>query len=164
MSRFVRCGSAGRGVAARLAAGFLVLIGAFGTPEASARLNYGPVTISGNMETQNILRVPDLDQWSFVQQRNTLRLEYDHALLEKGALFGVVPAGFLQSAKFFAYYRLVYDTIYDLAPGPRLQAMDGSRAGGLDGVGAVGGIRGAARTDVALDNQIRELYTDFTLS
>ena len=148
-----------------MALGLAAFLAASWAPEAAARLSYGPVTLGGNVETQNILRVPELDQWSFVMQRNTLRLEYEHRLLDKGMFLGLADlSGMFYKINFFTYYRLVYDTIYDLGPGPRLEAMDGSRAQSFHGVGQVGGIPGSRRTDYALENNIRELYVDMDLA
>ena len=163
MPRLVCCRVGGcRDVARSIIAG-AALAGLLLAGEAGARISSGPVSISGNLETQNILRVPDVDEWSFVQQRNTLRLEYDHALIQKGSLLGMADVSFLRQAKFFTYYRLVYDTIYDLAPGPRLEAADGSRGGALHDIGPIRGVARNARTDVALENNIREMYLDFDL-
>jgi hypothetical protein len=124
------------------------------TPPAGATLRYGPIQISGNLQTQNLFRVPDLDQWSIVQQRNTFRLQYEHQLVEGGLLFKETPIPFVTEANLFAYYRFVYDSVFDMAPGGHLQASDGSPAGRLED------LPNGVRRNVAMENVLREFFVD----
>ncbi len=126
-----------------------------GARPAGATLMYGDVQISGNVETQNLIRLGNSFDFDPVQQRNTFRLQYEHRLVKKGRLLnGVASIPFLKDVDFFAYYRGVYDSIYDIAPGGLLRAQDGSRAG------RIGDTRGGARSDVAFENVLREIYLD----
>src|SRR5437588_12496241 len=91
--------------------------------EADATFRYGDIQISGNIQTQNLFRIQDgtntFNSFNDVQQRNTFRLQYEHALIKQGDLLnGLVNLKpVFKSSAFFAYYRLVYDSIYDIAPG-----------------------------------------------
>ncbi|HVM94886.1 MAG TPA: hypothetical protein VMT89_00800, partial [Candidatus Acidoferrales bacterium] len=44
---------------------------------ASATTKYGPLEISGNLETQNLVRNSTADELQFTQNRNTFRLRVD---------------------------------------------------------------------------------------
>ncbi|MGH7819681.1 MAG: hypothetical protein ACREQ9_07905, partial [Candidatus Binatia bacterium] len=112
------------GVSAVVGAVFVATV--LSASQALATFRYGPVQVSGNFQTQNLFRVPDLDQLSVVQQRNTFRLQYEHQLIEGGLLFKDFAVPLVNEANFFAYYRFVYDSIFDIAPGGNLEASDGS--------------------------------------
>src|ERR1051326_2760733 len=62
-----------------------------------------------------------------------------------------------KSINFFAYYRLVYDSIYDIAPGPFIRSQDGSRSGKLSD------FPDNRRRDLALENVLREVFVDVDL-
>ncbi|MGH7822250.1 MAG: hypothetical protein ACREQ9_21010, partial [Candidatus Binatia bacterium] len=64
------------------AAGAALIAGTLVTP-ADATFRYGPVQLSGNLETQQLIRVDKRNGDHFqalnpVQQRNTFRLQYEH--------------------------------------------------------------------------------------
>ena len=46
---------------------------------AGATLRFGPLQISGNAQSQNLVRTPDASTWEYIQNRNTahIRLDYD---------------------------------------------------------------------------------------
>ncbi|MGH7857271.1 MAG: DUF1302 family protein, partial [Candidatus Binatia bacterium] len=140
---------------------------------AEATFRYGPVQISGNLETQQLIRVDQANGQHFqalnpVQQRNTFRLQYEHDLVRGGSLLDMVEVPFINKADFFAYYRLVYESIYHIAPGGRLKASDGSRAGSLDETRLSNGdvvknFSDSARTALAIENVLREVFLDLDL-
>ncbi|MGH7802721.1 MAG: DUF1302 family protein, partial [Candidatus Binatia bacterium] len=137
---------------ARAAAIALILLGAT-TSEATIR--YGDVQISGNLETQTLFRLGNSFDFDPVQLRNTLRLQYEHKLATEGSFFGgglTIPG--IRDVDFFAYYRGVYDGIYDLAPGGQLRTQDGSPGGSLDDIPK------RNRKDLAWENVLREIYLD----
>ncbi len=148
-----RLGS-GRGGSRRgLAAGVALWLAS--AAPVSATLHLGDVQISGNVEIQNLIRLGNSFDFDPVQQRNTLRLQYEHRLVKKGSLLGgVASLPFLRDVDLFAYYRGVYDSIYDIAPGGLLRTQDGSRGG------RISDFRGGQRSDVALENVLREIYLD----
>ncbi len=51
-------------------------------------LGLGDLDVSGNLQTQNIIRHPDAERLMFIQQRNTFRLRVDWDLVEDGRLLG----------------------------------------------------------------------------
>ncbi len=125
---------------------------------ASSTVRYGDIQISGNVETQELFRIDrspssQLNHFDLIQQRNTLRLQYEQLIVKNGTLAGFrVP--FMREASFFAYYRGVYDSAYDLAPGPGRRVNDGSPGGGFRS------IRGSERADIAFEDVLREVYVD----
>src|ERR1051325_4910323 len=133
----------------------ILAFGALAVAPAEATIRYGDIQISGNLETQNLVRLHGNFELQPVQQRNTFRFQYEHALVKGGKLLGgdfEIPG--IRSIDFFGYYRGVYDSIYDIAPGGYLHAQDGSRAGRISTIG-----RGD-RTDIAWENVIREVFLD----
>jgi len=140
---------------------------------ARATYRWGSIQISGNLESQQLLRVDqgngqDFQAFNLVQQRNTLRLQYEQDLVKRGLLFDTVPLFIFDKMSFFAYYRLVYESVYHIAPGPRLKANDGSRAGSLDETHLDNGdtvqiFSNRARNALALENVLREVFLDFGL-
>ncbi len=130
----------------------------FSVSPARATLRYGDIQISGNVQTQNLVRIAEIDRPHPIQQRNTFRLQYEHQLAQGGQFLKSVRLPGIQSINFFLYYRFVYDSIYDIAPGGKLQASDGSTGGKLSQ------IPDGARRDIAFENVIREVFLDLKLS
>src|SRR5216684_7211563 len=50
----------------------LLLVPLLLCPRAQADLTSGPLSLSGNLQTQQILRHPELEKWSMIQQRNVV--------------------------------------------------------------------------------------------
>jgi len=153
---------------------FLIpLLALFLASTSEATFRYGPIQISGNLESQQLIRLdqgPDemFQAFDLIQQRNTLRLQYEHDLVRDGSMLEMLPVPFVKKASFFAYYRFVYDSIYDIAPGAALRANDGSRAGSLDDTRLSNGqtvrhFSGGARHALGLENVLREVFVDFEL-
>jgi hypothetical protein len=132
--------------------------------EAGATFRYGDIQISGNIQTQNLFRIQNgtdtFHAFDPVQQRNTFRLQYEHALIKQGDLLNGLAnlKPIFKSAAFFAYYRLVYDSIYDIAPGPFIRSQDGSRSG------KISDFSNGERRDMAMENVLREVFVDLDLS
>jgi len=134
---------------------------------AAALPRYGPIELSGNISAQQLIRHPDVDQFSIVQQRNTLKLRLDYSLLDRGRLNlppllsagGVVIGGlsFIEQARLFVLYRAAYDSVYDFTPGFAQNNIYGVRNGlRLDQIPADG------RDALKLENKLREAYVDLT--
>src|SRR2546427_10666961 len=115
-------GDRGRG---RLAIICLLSLLVFTLSVASAHADFtsGPLSFSGNLQTQQIFRHPEPDKWSIIQQRNVVpvRLEYDW--IKEGQAFGRLAFPWIQRAHLVVLYRGVYDSIYDFQPGPRQEAF-----------------------------------------
>ena len=70
MARFGRVEGRGRWVGAVAAVGWMVLA----ISPAVATMKYGAVQLSGAVDTQNLVRHHDINEWGFVQNRNTATL------------------------------------------------------------------------------------------
>jgi hypothetical protein len=159
-----------RAVCAALAA--LVLVLAPGLAGATQR--WGPVQLSGNLQSQNLIRHPDADDFHFIQNRNSVRLKLEYAWLERGKFYGKYNIPFIESSNLFLLYRGVYDSIYDTTPymiekedihghsygGKNLfeyaKSLGRVRALTLDGLGR------DARDRLKFENSLREIYADIT--
>ena len=96
----------------RARAGFMVCLLALSlspmlcTP-AAATMKFGAVQLSGNVETQNLIRNSSVESLQPVQQRNTIRLRVDWDWLQNGQFLDTVSIPFTfefdgQSGKTFA--------------------------------------------------------------
>ena len=130
-----------------------------GSGVAHATMKYGPLELSGNLQSQNIVRNPDIDEFHFIQQRNTMRFRVDWDWFEKGKLMDRFELPFLKSSKLFLLYRGVYDSIYDIQPTLRERDFRGrkpSRIGQRD----LGDLDSSTRDALKFENVLRELYVD----
>lgn len=148
----------------------LVAIAAFAVAGALPRSpvlaaeRFGPLQVSGSLETQSLLRHPDVDRWSLVQQRNTLRLRFNLDIVKDGAgTLGVSLPG-VRSASIFLLYRPVYDSAFDLRPGPRQDVFpyaNGITSASMDAFPQ--SVIDSIRESNAGLNAFRELYLDLAL-
>jgi hypothetical protein len=131
-----------------------------GAAPAKATSRYGPLEVSGNLETQNLVRHADPTDLQFIQNRNTFRLRVDWDWLQKGKLIEKINVPFIERSKLYVLYRGVYDGFYDLAPGDRVhgQTRFDDQVGGR-----VTGIPGDQRTSLKWENTLREAYIDAKL-
>ncbi|HUI25409.1 MAG TPA: hypothetical protein VL403_04935, partial [Candidatus Kryptonia bacterium] len=81
-----------------------------------ATIKYGAVQISGNLESQNLVRDPEVDKFQFIQNRNTFRLRFDWDWLQNGKLIDKYDIPFIERSKLFLLYRGVYDGFYEIQP------------------------------------------------
>ena len=127
---------------------------------AVALLKYGPLQISGNLETQNLIRDPEPDQFQFIQNRNSFRLRVDWDWLENGKFIEKIDVPFIERSKLFVLYRGVYDGFYDIAPNDLQRGQ--TRADDVVG-GRISDLSGSQRTNLKFENRLREAYTDLKL-
>jgi len=144
----------------------------FFPPLATATQKWGPVQLSGNIQSQNLIRTPDESTYKFIQQRNTAHIKLEYKWMEAGKFYNKYDIPFVESSNLFLLYRGVYDSIYDYTP-DTLQKEDihGRTYGGLnifqfakfvhradalrlDSLGHGG------RDALKFDNQLREAYAD----
>jgi hypothetical protein len=83
---------------------------------ARATQKFGPLELSGNVETQELIRHSNIERYQFVQNRNTFRLRVDYDWLQNGKLIDRFEMPFIERSKLFLLYRGVYDGFYDIAP------------------------------------------------
>jgi hypothetical protein len=95
----------------------LALLLAGGPRSAVATLRFGALQISGNVQSQNLVRHPDASTYEYIQNRNTARLRLDYDWLEGGKLIGKYSLPFVERSQLSILWRGVYDSIYDTTPG-----------------------------------------------
>jgi uncharacterized protein DUF1302 len=131
----------------------LFSLGCIGTAGALPR--YGPFEVSGNISAQQEIRNPDIDQYSLVQQRNTLKLRLDYLMLDHGRLIERFDVPFIDRTSLFLLYRGVYDSVYDSTPGFVQNDIYNHKSNlKLDD------LRSATRDSIKFQNDLREAYLD----
>src|SRR5882762_4203663 len=99
---------------------------------ALATQKFGPFQLSGNLQTQNLVRHPDASTYEFIQNRNTAHIQLQYKWLEAGKFYSKYDIPFIESSSLFLLYRGVYDSIYDTTPGfIEKEDIHGKAYGGL---------------------------------
>jgi hypothetical protein len=142
---------------------------------ATATQKFGPIQLSGNLQSYNIVRHPDQNQYEFIMNRNVARVRFEYKWLEAGKFYNKYDVPFLESSNLFVLWRGVYDSVYDTTPhvlekrdihgsaynGQNFYDYGRETRGlprsffGLDGIGDEG------LDALKFDNQLREAYADF---
>src|SRR6059058_5166577 len=170
-------------------AALAVALAAFIPRPAAATQKFGPIQLSVNLQTQNLVRHPDDAHYEFIQNRNTARIQFDYDWLQSGLFYGKYNIPFIESSHLFVVYRGVYDSIYDTTPGffeksdihgrayPGLktgQFLDifdrATKVGVPNAAGSftrltrtqlsISGLTHGERDALKFDNQLREAYAD----
>src|SRR5207244_7707795 len=84
---------------------------------ARATQKFGPVQLSGNLQTANIVRTPDQNTYEYIMNRNTAHVRLDYDWLQSGKFYNKYDIPFLESSHLSIVWRGVYDSIYDTKPG-----------------------------------------------
>ena len=147
----------------------------------SATQKFGPLQLSGNLQSQNLIRTPDVSTYEFIQNRNTahLRLEYDW--LQSGqvlrqvrhpvhrALEPLPPLArrLRQHLRHHARLhregghprraRTAAQNVFEFATEPERAEPRAERAA------RISGLTHEARDALKFDNQLREAYVDLKL-
>lgn len=127
--------------------------------EASAAHTFGPLDVAGSLQSQTIVRHPDVDEFHLVQQRNTVRVRARWSLVRDGKLFGRFAAGGLETVDLRLLYRGAYDSIYDATPTFRERDLRGrkpSRIAERD----LGDLSRGALDAIKFESQLREAFAD----
>jgi hypothetical protein len=156
---------------------------------AGATIRYGPIQLSGSIDSQNLVRTSNLNDFSFVQNRNTALLRFEYDWIKDGLLWNKVHIPFVKRSQIFILYRGVYDGFYDIAPGgntagvSRLDELvggpiEGNRIGQVNLVadplnpgefteelldGPYSRLTESSRDKAKFENTLREAYIDFKL-
>jgi hypothetical protein len=159
-----------RSVVLVVLASMLVLLG---LRPARATQKWGPLQLSGNLQSQNIVRTPDPGTFEFIQNRNTAHIRLDYDWLQGGKFYNKYDIPFIESSHLFLLYRGVYDSVYDLLPGfQQKEDIHGRAYGGLDlhdfavsrgftrNVLELASMNRAARDAVKFESALREAYAD----
>jgi hypothetical protein len=158
-----------------LVATFAILLAA----PAPATQKFGPLQLSGNLQSQNIIRNPDAADYNLVQQRNVARIRLDYDWLQAGKFYGKYDIPFIDRSKLFLLWRGVYDSIYDTTPGfIEKEDIHGKAYGNKNvfqfatdpnGLNlkrpqlTVSGLTDQQRTAYKFENTLREAYADVKL-
>jgi hypothetical protein len=137
----------------------LLLLGS-GTAQATQK--FGPLEISGNLQSQNIVRNPDIDEFHLIQQRNTMRFRVDWDWFQDGKLIDRFELPFIKSSKLFLLYRGIYDSVYDTTPTLRERDLRG-RKPGPSALRDLDDLDRSARDSLKFENSLREVYVDLKL-
>ena len=80
-------------------ASVLIVAGALLTGPAAATMRFGPLQISGNLQSQNIVRTPDAQTYQFIQNRNVARIQLVYDWLQGGKLMDRYNIPFIRDSK-----------------------------------------------------------------
>jgi len=146
---------------------------------ARATQKFGPIQLSGNLQTANIVRTPDQNTYEYIMNRNTAHVRLDYDWLQSGKFYNKYDIPFLESSHLSVVWRGVYDSIYDTTPGFIQKEDNHGRAySGLDvfdfaklkggpkfarSVLTLSGLSRRDRDALKFDNQLREAYADLKL-
>jgi hypothetical protein len=84
---------------------------------AHSTLKYGPIEISGSVDSQTLGRANEIDEWQFIQNRNTALVRFEYEWLKDGKFVDRMDVPFIKRSKLFLLYRGVYDSFWGIAPG-----------------------------------------------
>src|SRR6266436_7441545 len=98
---------------ARLAVLGASLLGLLAPRAARATQKFGPIQVSGNLQTANIVRTPDQSTYEYIMNRNTAHVRLDYDWLQSGKFYNKYDIPFLESSHLSIVWRGVYDSIYD---------------------------------------------------
>ncbi|HXJ35323.1 MAG TPA: DUF1302 family protein [Candidatus Eisenbacteria bacterium] len=143
---------------------------------AAATQRFGAVQLSGNLQTQNLVRTPDASTYQFIQQRNTARLRLQYDWLDHGRFLSSYDVPFIERSQVLVQWRGVYDSVYDTTPGfaPREdihgRAYSGRRlpgalraAGFSDRQLTLDGLTRGERDAFRFDDELREAWIEVRL-
>jgi hypothetical protein len=71
-------------------------------PLYASDFTFGPLSFSGNLQTQQIFRHPEPDKWSIIQQRNVVRLRLEHDWIKEGPAFDYLSVPWIRRAHLVA--------------------------------------------------------------
>ena len=86
-------------------------------PSARATQKFGPIQLSGNLQSMNIVRTPDQDTYQFIMNRNVAHIHLDYDWLQSGKFYNKYDIPFIDTSHLSVIWRGVYDSIYDTTPG-----------------------------------------------
>jgi hypothetical protein len=131
------------------------------TSAAGATVFQGPLEISGNVESQTLARHSQIDEFQFIQNRNTLRLGVEWDWVQAGRLGGRFTVPGISDSGIVLLYRGVYDSFYDASPGGTQHGQE--RTDDLIG-GTIEDLpERTLQHDLRFDNDLRKAYIDLQL-
>jgi hypothetical protein len=168
----------------------LVLLGLSGARPALATLKYGPIELSGSVDSQTLVRTISIDEYQFIQNRNTALLRLDYNWLENGRMVDRFDVPGVKSSKLYLLYRGVYDSFWgagtagrqrgvsrqdDLIGGPISGNKIGQACTTPDCIcttpgcntlrnGIYSSLNSEGRNALAFENTLREAYVDISMA
>lgn len=168
----------------------LVVFGLVHARPAHATLKYGPIELSGSVDSQTLIRTISIDEYQFVQNRNTALIRLDYDWLRDGKFIDRYQIPGVKRSKFYMLYRGVYDSFWGAGAGGRQRGVSrqddliggpisGNRVGqdcttpdcicttpGCSTLrdGIYSSLDSSGRNALAFENTLREVYIDFTLT
>src|SRR5262245_10701889 len=141
---------------------------------AGATQKFGPIQLSGNLQTLNIARTPDQSEYQYIMNRNVAHIRLDYDWLQSGKFYNKYDIPFIESSHLSVLWRGVYDSVYDTTPGfhVREDIHGKAYAGNLTlneyrkvkglprSVLQLNGLSSEERDALKFDNQLREFYSD----
>ncbi len=165
---------------ARVAAAVTVAAVLAFAPLAFATQKFGPLQLSGNLQSQNLIRHPDATTYEFIQNRNTAHIHLDYDWLVGGKFYNKYEIPFVESSHLTVIWRGVYDSIYDTTPGfeekedihakaYNINTPQGenlyqyAKSIGRERFLRISSLTKGERDALKFDNQLREAYADIKL-
>jgi hypothetical protein len=157
---------------------------------AHATQKFGPIQLSGNLQSENLVRHPDVSTYEFIMNRNTAHIQLQYNWLEAGKFYNKYEIPFVERSSLFLLYRGVYDSIYDTTPGfiekndihgnvygvdpttgkglslfelAKLKGDAAGKPGFARNVLTISGLSHDERDILKFDNQLREFYIDLKM-
>ena len=158
----------------RLAAAVTTLAVLGFLPSAYATQKFGPIQLSGNLQTLNIARTPDAGDFQYIMNRNVAHLRLDYDWLQGGKFYNKYDIPFIEKSSLAVLWRGVYDSIYDTTPGfidkedIHGRAYSGNltldefrkQRGFPRSTLEISGLTKDERDALKFENSLREFYTD----
>src|SRR5438552_18034228 len=72
---------------------------------ARATQKFGPVQLSGNPQTANIVRTPDQNTYEYIMNRNIAHIQPDHDCLQRGKFYNNYDIPFMDSSRLLIKWR-----------------------------------------------------------
>jgi hypothetical protein len=141
---------------------------------------FGPLQLSGNLQSTNLIRHPDAGTYQYIQNRNVARIQLQYDWLQAGKFYGKFNIPFIENSKLYLLWRGVYDSVYDTTPHIlEKEDLHGKAYPGIDGQTDVytfgreqgvprdqfqiSGLRRGERNAYKFDNNLREAYVDMKM-
>src|SRR5262245_44275186 len=100
---------------------------------ARATQKFGPIQLSGNLQTANIARTSDQDSYQYIMNRNIAHIRLDYDWLQSGKFYNKYDIPFIENSHLTILWRGVYDSIYDTLPDViQKEDVHGRAYGGMD--------------------------------
>src|SRR5690349_13121493 len=158
----------------RLAAAVTTLAVLGFLPSAYATQKFGPIQLSGNLQSLNIARTPDAGDFQYIMNRNVAHLRLDYDWLQGGKFYNKYDIPFIEKSSLAVLWRGVYDSIYDTTPGfidkedIHGRAYSGNltldefrkQRGFPRSTLEISGLTKDERDALKFENSLREFYTD----